>query len=143
MRFSPKPIEDYFITALPSCSIRLMQQLDETDAYWNLMWLCNPKVDYLPGSGKNWHISYDSPEHLSAAIVTDLNADFALFDALNGSPKVFLNYWRNMNHSDYDVYKVGGDELVATVIQRAEEAMLRLMPKVEGNVITARFGRAA
>ena len=143
MRYSTKPIEDYFIVDLPVCSIRMLSEHELSEALWNMLWLSNPTVDTLPGSGKKWYVGYKPIEGFTAAMVADLYADEGLYPALMRSPKDFLNYWRNLELAEYDMYAVGGDKWVATVTERAEEAMLRLMPVVSGNVIAVKFGRAA
>ena len=143
MRYSPNPIEDYFLADLPVCCHRVVSEHELSEALWNLLWLSNPTVDTLPGSGKKWYVGYSAVEGFMAASMTDLYADADLYHALMRSPKDFLNYWRNMKHDEYDMYAVGGDKWVATVTERAEEAMLRLMPVVSGNVIAVKFGRAA
>lgn len=139
MRYSPNPIEDYFIVDLPICSHRMVSEHELSESLWNMLWLSNPTIDTLPGSGKKWFMGYKSVEGFMAAAIADLYADEGLYNALMRSPKDFLNYWRNLELTEYDMYAVGGDTWVATVTERAEEAMLRLMPVVEGNVVTVKF----
>ena len=143
MRYSPNPIEDYFLVDLPVCSHRVVSEHELSEALWNLLWLSNPTIDTLPGSGRKWYVGYSAVEGFMAAALDDLYADADLYNALMRSPKDFLNYWRKLELPEYEIYKLGGDKMVAVITERAEEAMLRLMPVVSGNVVRVQFGRAA
>ena len=143
MIYSPNPIEDYFLVNLPVCCHRVVSEHELSEALWNMLWLSNPTIDTLPGSGKKWYAGYSVVDGLMKATLDDLYADADLYHALMRSPKDFLKYWRNLELTEYEVYKLGGDKMVAVITERAEEAMLRLMPVVNGNVVRVQFGRAA
>lgn len=144
-RYSPLPIENYFIDIPVMSSIKAISKLDLAPAVWNLMWLSHPQVDNLPGAGDNWHKVYTTPEDLQKALIRDVYDDEVLYRKLCMTPIAFLDWWRREDHTIYDAYDVGGKDWVETVTSRAEEAAARLSKVIEvrDNVIAVKFGRAA
>jgi len=143
-RYSPLPIEDYFIECDIS-SVRAIYELELSEAVWNLAWLSLPLLDAIPGSGKNWHKVYQSNAKLQGAIVTDVYEDEVLYQKLCMPPRLFLSWWRREDHTIYDAFSIGGKAWVDTVTSRAEDAMMRLagITGRKDNVIEVKFGRAA
>lgn len=140
--YSPLSRDAYLIEGMPTSAVAITKQIERGDAIWNLMWLSFPPLDNLPGSGKGWYLGYKSDPHLFGAIVADVTLYNTLNDKLNEHPARFAAWFAKEDHSAWAAYKVGGDEWVATVLARAEEAAVRFASnvKIEGNVVEVRFG---
>ena len=144
-RYSPLPIEDYYVNMVGMTSVATIAKLDLSEAIWNMVWLSMPQLDNLPGSGKDWHKVFTTTPGLQAALVTDVYEDEVLYRKLLMPPHRFLEWWKREDHTIYDAYEIGGKEWAVTVTQRAEEATVRMskVKNVKDNVIAVKFGRAA
>ena len=89
-RYSPHPIESYFIQGLEGrCEAGVISKLPKPEAVWNLFWLSTPLIDNLPGAGSNWLNVYKPTTSGLAAIVSDIIFDKCLREQLLMHPTKF------------------------------------------------------
>ena len=92
MRYSPKPIEEYFIPGVSFCGIRRIGTNEAcSDEIWNLYWLSEPLTDVLPGfSGPLTDLLRIGRDNVTA-VIQDVLEDYHLAQALSWSPSRFLD----------------------------------------------------
>lgn len=141
-RYSDHPVGAYMIDlGVHQCEVAVLASLGDDDTFWNFFWLSNPKLDHIPGSGKDWWRKYTPVNHLVEAVIRDVSDDYTLHHALASHPLAFAEWWADQNHKDFHTYPVaGGDDWVSTVARRAEAAgdrLTRQYPPVvrTGNVL--------
>jgi len=140
--YSPLPREAYF-TPLEFDSIKVLDHVERGEAVWNLRWLTYPGIDKLPGAGKDWYLYHLATPAMCGALVDDVNMYDTLYHKLSEHPAKFAAWFAKEDHRDWACYKEGGgDAWVATVLERANEASVRMsnLVKFEGNVVSVRFG---
>jgi hypothetical protein len=126
-RYSPLPIESYFIPGTEVCEIRTISQAGQwSPEIWNLMWLSSPTIDTLPGStAKGYWKNYRSWPELVRAVINDAIGDEQLRDALAKPPAVFHSWFCNQrDYTIFDVWDVAGPAWVETVADRADQAAM-------------------
>lgn len=144
MHYSPKPLEAYKLDGVNYDHTNLLATLDYGDAAWNLMWLSDPRIDKVPGAGGKWSEHYTAKDGALSALISDVRDDIVLCSKLRMPPSKFLEWFRREDASVFDCYPIYGREVwVETVKARAAEAMRRLEPRTQGNVITVNFRRSA
>ena len=140
-RYSPLPVEDYFVSTKCKPSIQVISELEIGDAIWNLLYLSNPDVDLIPEN----EAEYVTNRALQDAIVTDVYEDEVLYRKLLMPIGRFIAWFQREDHTIYDAYNVGGEHWVSTVLKRAAAVAERQAPVVSkrDNVIQVKFGKAA
>ena len=146
MRYSPKPIEDYFIEAQHYCGIRRIAGGEQcSQEIWNLYWLSDPITDVLPGFSGPLTDLLKVSERVTA-VTQDVLEDYQLAQALSWSPSRFLDWFCREDPTIYDCYDVFGPGWVETVKLRAIEAAERLGEReayvpLPSNVVQVNFGK--
>lgn len=150
MRYSPEPVEAYFLQGMDQkCEAGSISKLARAAAVWNLFWLSVPKIDLVPSSGTKWVNTYMPINGVAASITADVMLDEALYRKLGMHPLRFANWFKDQDHSVFDVYGLLGEqEWVDTVIVRAHQSSARMASsgvglKNFGNVIQVAFGQRA
>jgi hypothetical protein len=131
-RYSPQPIEAYFLPGTESCELRAISKMEYSLEVWNLMWLSLPPVDTLLGStAKGYWRNYQSWPAMVGAVVADASNDEALREALSRPPAQFQSWFINQrDYTIFDTWDVAGPSWVETVVERADlSAMSRLSQK--------------
>lgn len=126
-RYSPLPIESYFIPGAELCEFRQIALSEHALEIWNLMWLSLPSVDSLPGSSaKGYWRNYISSPEMVRAIVADAISDEKLYAMLSRPPATFHGWWcAEIDYTIYDTWNVAGPSWVEGVADRSDAAALR------------------
>lgn len=147
--YSPFPPSSYRLVGMKMDEVTVIQDIDRSDAIWNMFWMSVPQLDHIPQAGARWSKAYSPRPRALATIVTDVNDDEVLYRKLLMHPVAFAEWWEREDHTIYDAYGVCGEaDWVQTVLTRADAAARRLLAqqprtKVNGNVIEVNFRRAA
>lgn len=128
--YSPRPIEDYYISTLPTCEARIVREHERAPAIWNLFWMSTPTIDNVPGSGRDWWRSYSPQVGALAAVIIDVVGDEVLYRKLLMPPQDFMAWFERDDHTVYECHTLFGDPWHETVMSRADEAMRRTLKKV-------------
>ena len=124
-RYSPHPLENYFIPGVERCEFRAMAESHADGlAVWNLFWLSYPRVDALIGSTPgNWFRKYKHWPDLTGAIIRDARFDDRMNYMLRQPVSRFHAWFCNeRDYTIYDCYAVMGPQWVDNVAQRSNDA---------------------
>lgn len=149
-RYSPHPIESYFIPGADVCEFRQIAKSEHSVEIWNLLWLSLPSVDSLPGSSpKGYWRNFISVPDLLVAVIADAISDEKLRQMLSLSPAIFHSWWcAESDYTIYDTWHVAGPAWVEGVADRSDAAAVRgltTLPIIytEGRTLRINLPRAA